>query len=267
MSTDPWGTYKASRFLEKCIALHRNGIQNRRLKKHFRKILVTAYNIHDVTWNDLKLRCYVKNNATERDIVFGGACDNQQELSLVLAQLQPGNIFLDVGANCGLFALAAAKKVGERGRVVAIEPNPAMTERLRFNVLANGFQNIDVKECAAGDMPGTAELCVYVKEMGRSSLVETSVGPRIAVSVMPLTDILQELGIDRIDVMKIDVEGFEDRALLPLLQDGARRFWPRAILMEIRNMRMWRDDCLDRLGAAGYKSEWQSDNDVLMVLN
>ena len=84
---------------------------------------------------------------TEREIVFGGKFDNARELTLVENAPQPG----DVGANCGRFCLASSQKVGETGRVIAIEPNPIMSERSHFNISANGFRNIAVAACAVGD--------------------------------------------------------------------------------------------------------------------
>ena len=92
--------------------------------------------------------------------------DNARELTLVENAPQP----VDVGANCGRFSLASSQKVGEAGRVIAIEPNPIMSERSHFNISANGFRNIAVAACAVGDVTGTAELQVCAGELGQSGL-------------------------------------------------------------------------------------------------
>ena len=177
-------------------------------------------------------RCHVRDSITERDIVFGGRYDNAKELAHVEKHLRPGCVFVDVGANCGLFSLVAAERVGETGRVIAVEPNPLMIERLRFNISANPFRNIDVAECAVSDLVGTAEFQVCAADMGRSGLNTGLSGPRVTVAVRTLQDLLQGFGMAHVDVMKVDVEGSEDRVVMPLLRAAPKSLWPHAILIE-----------------------------------
>src|SRR5262245_29523441 len=107
-----------------------------------------------------------------------------------------------------------AKQVGPRGCVIAIEPVPNMADRLRANVAANGFTNVVVLQMAVGSAPGLQTLHLHPRGHGRSSLAFGSMGGgSIEVQVVPLADIITAAGVDRIDYLKINIEGFDDRAL------------------------------------------------------
>jgi hypothetical protein len=61
-------------------------------------------------------------------------------------------------------------------------------------------------------------------------------------------------GIERIDVMKIDIEGMEDQVLLPFFRKAPRSLWPRAIVGEHIFAPRWREECL----SLGYCQQWQT---------
>lgn len=265
MTDVAWGEYRPSGLQKACIAFAR-ATHNKKVKRQFRQYLLQASDVYDITHRDLKMRCHVRDNITEREIVFGGKLDNVRELTLVERHLRPGCVFVDVGANCGLFSLVASQKVGEKGRVIAIEPNPIMNRRLQFNVSANGFQNVSVAECAAGDVKGTAELQVCDGDMGQSGLIAPVSGPRVNVPVRTMQDVLAGFGIGHTDVMKVDVEGFEDRAIIPLL-NGPKTLWPHAILIEILHAYLWRESCIVALQEVGYKIKEKTRNDILLELS
>lgn len=131
------------------------------------------------------------------------------------AMLRPGMTFVDVGANTGFFALIAARLVGPTGRVLAIEPEPENCTRIQRNIELNGYGNIDVVEVALADADGEAQLHL-ASDHGHHSLLTTSpdrVGRTITVPQRTLDSLLAERGVERVDVMKIDVEGFEVEVL------------------------------------------------------
>ena len=210
------------------------------------------------------MRCHIRDNITEHDIVFGGRYDHTQELALIEARLPQAGVFVDIGANCGLFSLTASRKLGQRGRVLAIEPNPAMAERLRFNVATNDFENVELAECAIGDVVGMAELKICASNLGGSSLTVEVEGPRVSVPIRTLQSVLESFGIERIDAMKVDIEGFEDRAIMPFLRVAPRSLWPRSILIETCHAHLWREGCVVALRDAGYLVEWENRNDILL---
>ena len=90
----------------------------------------------DVTVGDIRLRCYLRDNTCERKFVFTPWRFDPQEPSAMAAALPPDGVFVDVGANVGIYTLTAALLLGARGRIVALEPYPLAHERLLFNIEA-----------------------------------------------------------------------------------------------------------------------------------
>lgn len=135
----------------------------------------------------------------------------------VLRRLPVGGTFVDVGANIGWYSLKTAKAVGPKGHVIAVEPNRKTLVELRDNLRASGAESVvAVVPEACSDSEGT--LTFYAsprRNTGESSLSlanATQEGPAAAsypVRARRLDDILKESGVDRVDAIKIDVEGAE----------------------------------------------------------
>lgn len=137
----------------------------------------------------------------------------QGEQIFLLRFLKPGMIFLDVGAHHGLYTLLASKKVGKEGRVIAFEPSQRELRRLRWHLALNRCRNVHVEPVAVGDTEGTAELFVCLgKETGCNSLRRPAVSERLRKvegSITTLDRSLHRAGIDKVDFIKLDVEGAE----------------------------------------------------------
>jgi FkbM family methyltransferase len=257
-----WGAHAPGLLQWIAISLPRSG-PSKKIRKWLRKRLSTP-DIVDVTRYGLRFRCHIGNNVTERDLVYGGQFDNMVELEKIMGHLPIGGTFVDAGANCGLYSVVAAHRAGPAGRVLAIEANPALVDRIRFNAAINGL-NVDVAACAVSDTTGAVEMQICQEELGRSGLTVIEDGPRIAVEARQLYNILVEHGIARVDAMKIDIEGHEDRALIPFLRDAPRSLWPHAILIEVSYAHGWRQGCVLALMDAGYKIEWRGTGDFLLI--
>jgi len=131
--------------------------------------------------------------------------------SFILQRLTEGDAFVDVGANIGVFTVSAALKVGAQGRVLAIEASPRVFPYLERNVQLNTLDNVTVANCAASD--GTEEDVSFYEapanKFGMGSLApQFSVKPT-AVKTRTLDDLVREHGIERVAVLKVDVEGHE----------------------------------------------------------
>jgi len=219
----------------------------------------------DIEIEGVKLRCYLGDNATERDIFVRGLHAPKVGLMRVMESIKPGDVFVDVGANSGIFTSFAAKRVGPTGRVVAIEPMPAMLERLRFNVAANSFANVAIFATAVGEETGFATLYIHPNNRGQSGMIPLSPGSMpIQVPVSTLASVVTSAELDRIDALKIDIEGFEDRALSPFMANMPHSLWPRRIFMEIVHRPRWRRDCIAFLRDAGYSQIWQQNHDIAL---
>jgi FkbM family methyltransferase len=143
-------------------------------------------------------------------------------------------IFLDVGAHIGYDSLKASLLVGDSGRVVAFEPNPNTVVQLRSNVEASGARNVIVQPIACTDKETTLTLFDSTAggNSGSSSLSRENAGSAsksYSVPGRPIDDVVEELGLRRVDVLKADVEGAE----LIVLRGASKtlnRFHPKLIL-------------------------------------
>ena len=257
-----WGHHKPSKFHQKILDLHNNHLKNKYLKKKIRKTLSRIFQVYDVSIDGLKFRCHVLDNATERFIVFN---TQKEELDVVLSELCFGDVFLDIGANCGLFSMLSSQKVGKMGRVIAVEPNPIMINRFAFNVNSNSIENIELVKCAVGDESGEMYLDVIERQMGQSSIIKSSSAKAIPVRVVTLLELLEESKVEKIDVMKIDIEGYEDKALVPFFESAPRSLWPKSILLEVRHVGQANGGHLALLSELGYQIKWKGAYDVLMT--
>jgi FkbM family methyltransferase len=155
-----------------------------------------------------------------------------ETVRLLLSKLQPGDTFFDIGGHFGQYAVSAGIKVGPAGRVYTFEPGPVQVEYLRRNIEINALANVTVANLALSDAPGELGLHVpSLVDIGKSQLVDPQADGAVRVPVTTLDAYCEENAIDRIDVMKVDVEGAE----LGVFR-GAKRvmrdFPPKAVFYE-----------------------------------
>lgn len=125
--------------------------------------------------------------------------------------LRPGCVFVDIGANEGWYTLLAASIVGSLGHVYSIEPNETVLKVLEDNVHLNAFEGVvSVHGTALGNCVGDAALFIPPRD-AMASL--TFRGGRSRRVVVPLTTLDALLGGREVDILKIDVEGFEDEVI------------------------------------------------------
>jgi FkbM family methyltransferase len=129
--------------------------------------------------------------------------------------LDSEGVFIDIGANTGVFSLKAAKHYGgNRGVVVAIEPTPIIASVLFQSVLKNGFQNMRVRNFALGSKTEAASFWMNHDLPNMFGLDKIDPGAReVSVLTVRLDDLFAWEGLDRLDFVKIDVEGAEEQVL------------------------------------------------------
>ena len=129
--------------------------------------------------------------------------------------LKPGMVFVDVGANDGYYTLFAARRVGPAGRVVSVEPSSRERGHLERNLARNGIGNVEIVPAALGAAPGHADLhLAHGVHTGHNTLGRFAhddvVPARVErVPLETLDAVVARLGLPRVDVVKIDVEGAE----------------------------------------------------------
>jgi len=128
---------------------------------------------------------------------------------------KPGDTVVDAGAHIGLYTIIAAKRVGPTGRVIAIEPDPENFKILKKNILLNQLSNVEPLECAAYSAKKNLKLFLPELERGRT-IFNTIMQDRVRscnnfleVEANTLDNILNENKVQRVNYVKIDVEGAE----------------------------------------------------------
>jgi FkbM family methyltransferase len=179
-----------------------------------------------------------QRSALDHELMHGSFED--AETRFVRRFLRRGMTVVDVGAHHGLYTVLASKGVGRRGRVIAFEPSPRERRRLLQHVRVNACWNVIVEGCALGDEVGEADLfvvggwldsCNSLRPPAVKEQTET-----IRVSVERLDHVMRKLGVDGVDLVKIDAEGAE----LSVLQGagGLLRAASRpVILAEVQEIR------------------------------
>jgi FkbM family methyltransferase len=183
----------------------------------------------------------------------------------IASALHPGDGFVDIGANIGHYSLLASRRVGASGCVVAIEAAAWIHVVLDRHVALNRRRNIRTVQVAAAAQRGNVRL--YAGDAG--NIGKTSMVPRAGASsvtpALPLAEILRVSEIERVRIIKIDVEGAELevlRGLKPLLRRLRRDV---EIVMEVSTLQMpeherARDEIFATLRKHGF-SAYVFDND------
>ena len=219
----------------------------------------------DVPYQGASFRLYHQASATERGALLNPDY-NIEELNFLRAHTPPGGVFVDVGANVGTYALALARHVGTSGKVIAIEPHPVTQARLAFNNAASGFTQVKLVAAAAGASDGELMIETDGDNLGASHIVTGEVSAKaIRVPSLRLQRILDEAGAAKVDALKIDVEGFEDRVLTGFFRDAPEQLWPRAVVIEHLSKDEWTDDCIADMHTRGYVEQGRTRSNTLLV--
>jgi FkbM family methyltransferase len=149
--------------------------------------------------------------------------------------------FVDVGANQGIYSCLVLHEF-PTAAVASVEPDPYSTGKIRANVAINGLDEgrLHLFEVAAGAVEETRDLMLNVAgNRAGSSLVvdqrqwtQREENVTIPVRCRPLRDLLDEAGVTSVDVMKIDIEGYEFPVLEAFLRDAPESLYPRAMIVE-----------------------------------
>lgn len=269
----PFGSYRPTPFAAALLALSQNTFLGR---GQARKALGNLLRKHSASPLDVKLwgrnaRVHLQSNYSEMKAVLNPASYSRPDFDFVRKHLPNAGVFLDVGANAGMFSLFASSLLKRGGIVIAIEPQPEVFARLQFNMAsandlaAEGVRTVLV-QAALGPEAGSAELSVP-PELGQASLRAEVGGNRISVPLLPLGDLLRREGIAHVDVLKIDVEGFEDAVLQTFFEKEARSLFPRAVLIEHCNSDRWKWDCIAHMRQLGYVEAHRDKANVFLALS
>jgi FkbM family methyltransferase len=133
----------------------------------------------------------------------------------ILACLEPGDVAIDIGANMGYDTMLMSKAVGADGIVMAFEPDRINLGALLENLKLLDHDNVVVQSMAVSDAPGLVRISLAGDfNRGTSNLRPDGTGPSQPVLATRLDRLVGEVTAARIRLVKMDIEGFEHKALL-----------------------------------------------------
>jgi FkbM family methyltransferase len=184
-------------------------------------------------------------------------CSESQMLRTLFA---PGNVFVDIGANLGLFSLEAASIGGAHSRIYSFEPQPRAASALRSSAAANALSTISVVEMVVSAFEGSVPFFVPLTGSGVGSLSRDHASQMTrAFKVMrqstSLDCFVSSHAFHRLDLLKINVEGFE-ADVLKGSADTLRRFspivWYEVLPAALQTAGRTQDVCIPLLKSYGY---------------
>ena len=157
---------------------------------------------------------------------------------LIREELRPGQVALDIGANKGIVTCFLAKQTGPDGRVIAFEPQPELVGQIEKVTRGFGLQNVETHGIGLSDSDGTQTL--YRGEAGRTANMVAGSSwqdDSVEVKTLSLDSFAESNGLDKIDFIKCDVDGFESKVFRGA-KNVLRNYGPK-VLVEIaeRNFR------------------------------
>ena len=208
-------------------------------------------------------------NGSDRILVSPRARDVSEKYELdvwraLMAELRTGDTFVDVGAYIGLYTIAVGLRLRGSGRIIAFEPDNHNFSLLQQHVKLNGLETkIELHPCAVSDKDGRYGFSAECSAM--SHLVSPGANYATTIQVIRLDSIFAG---ERIDILKIDVEGYEEmvlRGAYDILRSPARR--PRIVFVEVHpyawpSLGTTSASLFSLLSASGYHAETLSGQPV-----
>ena len=215
-----------------------------------------------------KCRLYPSDNWAERRVITGSQffdLDERQSLANHMSQGSGDYVFVDAGANVGLYTLwvrSVAQKLGRNLKTLVVEPDPVNKARLGTNLAANQASEVIHCDKALSDKPG--EVWFESANLGDRGHAKVAESGDLCVQAIPLLDAIRDTGLTKVDAMKMDIEGQETRVLRAFFEDAPREIWPEVLLIEIKHS----DDGLDEvLNKAGYVASFANNTNGVYRLN
>jgi FkbM family methyltransferase len=193
----------------------------RELRRLYFRTLLARRAPHPIVCVHDGLKLNLSSGSVLAESLYVGSGFEDRELRCMLSNAGPGMTVFDIGANIGLYSILLGRAVGASGRVWGFEPYPPVASYFKQNIIANSLGNVTMVDRAVSDREGNADF--YVFDDGQD--VYNSLGAaerpaeglrstkRIKVPVTCLDTFAAEAGISSIDLLKVDVEGAEEKVL------------------------------------------------------
>ena len=173
-----------------------------------------------------------------------------------------GFVFVDVGANAGLYTLFAygtAQRLGKRISALCIEPDAEMRRRMTFNFRASRLDPPPfISAFAVSDRPGAVPFHIDAQSRGRSRLAEQGA---TMMNAAPLLQLVQQAELTRMDALKIDIEGAEKEVLRAFFSTAEETLFPSLLITET----LHEQGTAEHLKAFGYEVALRTRLNAILI--
>jgi FkbM family methyltransferase len=260
----PFGHFAPNLLQRALIALARATILKRGVFRASmtRAILALGRGTLDIRFRGAAYRIRGEQNLIEYGLLLVPTY-NGGDIDFLLDGAPPDAGFVDLGCNIGLYSLPLAV-ARPQGRVVSIDANPKMINRIRWNADATGLGNLTPVHAAVSDSDGRGDLVIRKDDVAIVAVQESDNGE---MPIRTLAAILSDAGLTTIHGLKIDIEGHEDRALVPFLDACAPDLRPRRIVIEHPEPQADYPGCTAAFARHGYRLVGRNRNNSLYQLD
>jgi FkbM family methyltransferase len=214
----------------------------------------------DIRFRGAAFRIRGENNLIEYGLLLVPTY-NGTDIDFLLEDAPADAAFVDLGCNIGLYSLPLAV-ARPQGRVVSVDANPKMIARIRWNAAASGLKNLIACHAAVSDTEGRGDLVIRKDDVAIVAVTENATGE---MPVRTVASLLAEAGIQAVHGLKIDIEGHEDRALVPYLDGCTAEHLPRRIVIEHPEPQADYPGCTAAFARHGYRLIARTRNNSLYL--
>jgi len=261
MDASIYGYYKPNKLQLLLIKIARNApILKTLFRTRINKVLLRIrLGPIDYELFGLNYRFYTFDNLADRKALLTPNRYDKYEREYLASETLKDGIFFDIGSNVGIYSLFVGSKRKDI-KVYAFEPIKKVADRLIYNISINEIKNIKVNNLALSDTCGTVNFSFKSESIVLGK-------PEAQLPCITLPNFMNQINIKKIDSLKIDVEGAEDKILKPFFLHFKRNSWPKIIVIEHLFPDLWNWNCLEELPKLGYRSIWQGTMNTIFTLD
>ena len=210
-----------------------------------------------------QIRLHTKGNICEKRALFSPQIFESFERDFISSCAEDGSIFIDIGSNVGLYSLSVGSRYKDftNTEIHSIEPHPDLFKRLQFNTSLNEGFPIKIHNLAIMDKNEEFNLKTNDSNLGQTVISDDG---QIKVTGKNLITFLKDESINEISALKIDVEGNEEKVLIPFLKDENKKLFPKIIIIE-RNDNLWDSDLIKTLNGFNFRIHKKTKMNYILI--
>ena len=210
---------------------------------------------------------------SETKQIFGSY--NKKEIDFLKKNTTDSSIFIDIGANIGFYTqnIASTFKTSNFSKIISIEPNPVLINRLKDNIslLKNTIPEIENKIVTENYAIGSASKEIFLdlnEGYGNARIINDKKNTSIKVKMVSLLKLIKKHNLEYITNLKVDIEGYEDRALKPFFELAPKKLFPKNIVIEYTSQHEWNDkNFINYLIKKGYEEIIRTRGNICLSLD